>query len=157
MAAELAASIVAAASTLHEQHTERKIVRVIEDESLLHLLSTFGQDVPERLLESKDIPRELWLVWHEKESRPDSESWTWPVRASLRSTAPAVPSGLFNIRSASDPPSRPLQEMRVPLAELLAETRWTIEREIKPAADVSYLVLARQTQRPRPGPPAGGV
>ena len=30
MAAELAASIVAAASTLHEQHTERKIVRVVE-------------------------------------------------------------------------------------------------------------------------------
>ena len=153
MAAELAASIVAAASTLHEQHTERKIVRVIEDDSLLHLLSTFGQDVPERLLESKDIPRELWLVWHEKESRPDSESWTWPVP---RVHGPP-PSGLFNIRSASDPPSRPLQEMRVPLAELLAETRWTIEREIKPAADVSYLVLARQTQRPRPGPPAGGI
>ena len=153
MAAELAASIVAAASTLHEQHTERKIVRVIEDDSLLHLLSTFGQDVPERFLESKDIPRELWLVWHEKESRPDSESWTWPVP---RVHGPP-PSGLFNIRSASDPPSRPLQEMRVPLAELLAETRWTIEREIKPAADVSYLVLARQTQRPRPGPPAGGI
>ena len=153
MAAELAASIVAAASTLHEQHTERKIVRVIEDDSLLHLLSTFGQDVKERLLESKDIPRELFLVWHEKESRPDSESWTWPVP---RVHGPP-PSGLFNIRSASDPPSRPLQEMRVPLAELLAETRWTIEREIKPAADVSYLVLARQTQRPRPGPPAGGI
>ena len=153
MAAELAASIVAAASTLHEQHTERKIVRVIEDVSLLHLLSTFGQDVKERLLESKDIPRELFLVWHEKESRPDSESWTWPVP---RVHGPP-PSGLFNIRSASDPPSRPLQEMRVPLAELLAETRWTIEREIKPAADVSYLVLARQTQRPRPGPPAGGI
>ena len=31
MATELAASIVAAASTLHEQHTERKILRVIED------------------------------------------------------------------------------------------------------------------------------
>ena len=153
MAAELAASIVAAASTLHEQHTERKIVRVIEDVSLLHLLSTFGQDVPERFLESKDIPRELWLVWHEKESRPDSESWTWPVP---RVHGPP-PSGLFNIRSASDPPSRPLQEMRVPLAELLAETRWTIEREIKPAADVSYLVLARTAPRPRPGPPAGGV
>ena len=30
MATELAASIVAAASTLHEQHTERKILRVIE-------------------------------------------------------------------------------------------------------------------------------
>ena len=29
MATELAASIVAAASTLHEQHTERKILRVI--------------------------------------------------------------------------------------------------------------------------------
>ena len=153
MAAELAASIVAAASTLHEQHTERKIVRVIEDDSLLHLLSTFGQDVKERLLESKDIPRELFLVWHEKESRPDSESWTWPVP---RVHGPP-PSGLFNIRSASDPPSRPLQEMRVPLAELLAETRWTIEREIKPAADVSYLVLARTAPRPRPGPPAAGV
>ena len=127
---------------MHEQHTERKIVRVIEDDSLLHLLSTFGQDVPERLLESKDIPRELWLVWHEKESRPDSESWTWPVRA---------------VPSDPRPPSRPLQEMRVPLAEMLAKTRWTIEREIKPAADVSYLVLARQAPRPRPGPPAGGV
>ena len=152
MAAELAASIVAAASTLHEQHTERKIVRVIEDVSLLHLLSTFGQDVPERFLESKDIPRELWLVWHEKESRPDSESWTWPVRA-----VPQFHDGPGPWRSASDPPSRPLQEMRVPLAELLAETRWTIEREIKPAADVSYLVLARTAPRPRPGPPAGGV
>ena len=152
MAAELAASIVAAASTLHEQHTERKIVRVIEDDSLLHLLSTFGQDVKERLLESKDIPRELFLVWHEKESRPDSESWTWPVRA-----VPRFHDGPFWSRSASDPPSRPLQEMRVPLAELLAETRWTIEREIKPAADVSYLVLARQAPRPRPGPPAAGV
>ena len=148
MAAELAASIVAAASTLHEQHTERKIVRVIEDDSLLHLLSTFGRAVDK----SKDIPRELWLVWHEKESRPDSESWTWPVRA-----VPRFHDGPFWSRSASDPPSRPLQEMRVPLAELLAETRWTIEREIKPAADVSYLVLARQTQRPRPGPPAGGI
>ena len=137
---------------MHEQHTERKIVRVIEDESLLHLLSTFGQDVPERLLESKDIPRELWLVWHEKESRPDSESWTWPVRA-----VPRFRDGPFWSRSASDPPSRPLQEMRVPLAKMLAETRWTIEREIKPAADVSYLVLARQAPRPRPGPPAGGV
>ena len=150
MAAELAASIVAAASTLHEQHTERKIVRVIEDDSLLHLLSTFGQDVKERLLESKDIPRELFLVWHEKESRPDSESWTWPVRA-----VPRFRDGPFWSRSASDPPSRPLQEMRVPLAEMLAKTRWTIEREIKPAADVSYLVLARQAPRPRPGPPAG--
>ena len=149
MAAELAASIVAAASTLHEQHTERKIVRVIEDDSLLHLLSTFGRAVDK----SKDIPRELWLVWHEKESRPDSESWTWPVRASLGT----FHDGPFWSRSASDPPSRPLQEMRVPLAELLAETRWTVEREIKPAADVSYLVLARQAPRPRPGPPAGGV
>ena len=148
MAAELAASIVAAASTLHEQHTERKIVRVIEDDSLLHLLSTFGRAVDK----SKDIPRELWLVWHEKESRPDSESWTWPVRA-----VPRFHDGPFWSRSASDPPSRPLQEMRVPLAEMLAKTRWTIEREIKPAADVSYLVLARQAPRPRPGPPAGGV
>ena len=151
MAAELAASIVAAASTLHEQHTERKIVRVIEDVSLLHLLSTFGQAVDEGFRKSKDW-RELWLVWHEKESRPDSESWTWPVRA-----VPRFHDGPFWSRSASDPPSRPLQEMRVPLAELLAETRWTIEREIKPAADVSYLVLARQAPRPRPGPPAGGV
>ena len=151
MAAELAASIVAAASTLHEQHTERKILRVIEGESYLHFLSTFGQAVDEG-----DIPRELWLVWHEKESRdsrPDSH-WTWPVP---RVHGPP-PSGLFSIRSASDPPSsRPLQEMRVPLAKMLAETRWTIEREIKPAADVSYLVLARQAPRPRPGPPAGGV
>ena len=151
MAAELAASIVAAASTLHEQHTERKIVRVIEDISLLHLLSTFGQAVDK----SKDIPRELWLVWHEKESRPDSESWTWPVRPSLEE--PRFHDGPFWSRSASDPPSRPLQEMRVPLAEMLAKTRWTIEREIKPAADVSYLVLARQAPHPRPRPPAGGV
>ena len=155
MAAELAASIVAAASTLHEQHTERKILRVIEGDSWAGRSPlTFGQDRQAAgLRESKDIPRELFLVWHEKESRPDSESWTWPVP---RVHGPP-PSGLFNIRSASDPPSRPLQEMRVPLAELLAETRWTIEREIKPAGDVSYLVLARQTQRPRPGPPAGGI
>ena len=153
MAAELAASIVAAASTLHEQHTERKIVRVIEGDSWAGRSRHPAVDAG--LRESKDIPRELWLVWHEKESRdsrPDSH-WTWPVP---RVHSP-VPSGLFSIRSASDPPSRPLQEMRVPLAKMLAETRWTIEREIKPAADVSYLVLARQTQRPRPGPPAGGI
>ena len=149
MADELAASIVAAASTLHEQHTERKIVRVTED----FLIQAFGQAVDEG---SHIPPRELWLVWHEKESRPDSESWTWPVRAVPRVHGP-VPSGLFSITSASDPPSRPLQEMRVPLAELLAETLWTIEREIKPAADVSYLVLARTAPRPRPGPPAAGV
>ena len=45
MAAELAASIVAAASTLHEQHTERKILRVIEDSSYLHFLSTVPRTV----------------------------------------------------------------------------------------------------------------
>ena len=130
MAAELAASIVAAASTLHEQHTERKILRVIEDFSI----QAFGQAVDEG---SRIPPRELWLVWHEKESR-DSD-WTW------------------EFRSASDPPSRPkLKEVRVPLEKMLAEG-WTVEREIKPAADVSYLVLARTAPRPSPGPPTGGV
>ena len=128
MAAELAASIVAAASTLHEQHTERKILRVIEDSSYLHFLSTVGQEGG-TLRESKDM-RELWLVWHEKESldsRPDSH-WTWPVP---RVYSPA-PSGF--------------DKMRVPLEKMLA-AGWTIEREIKPAADVSYLVLARTAPR----------
>ena len=55
-----------------------------------------------------------------------------------------------------DANSGPFKEVRVPLAKMLAEG-WTVEREIKPAADVSYLVLARQAPRPRPGPPAGGV
>ena len=141
MATELAASIVAAASTLHEQHTERKIVRVIEDDSLLHLLSTFGQDVPERFLESKDIPRELWLVWHEK-----NEQWPPPPPTEFE----------WGQCPDDDANSGPFKEVRVPLAKMLAEG-WTVEREIKPAADVSYLVLARQAPRPRPGPPAGGV
>jgi len=128
MAAELAASIVAAASTLHEQHTERKIVRVVEgfnrrinqwvEEAVKHVWPKF-----------EDVPRELWLVWHEEKE--------------------------FEWARWGDPPSSPLIEKRVPLAKMLAEG-WTIEREIKPAADVSYLVLAR-TARPRPGPPAGGV
>ena len=129
MAAELAASIVAAASTLHEQHTERKIVRVVEgfnrrinqwvEEAVKHVWPKF-----------EDVPRELWLVWHEE------KEFEW-------------------IRHG-DPPSSPLIEKRVPLAKMLAEG-WTIERDIKPAADVSYLVLARTAPRPRPGPPAGGV
>ena len=127
MAAELAASIVAAASTLHEQHTERKIVRVVEgfnrrikqwvEEAVKHVWPNF-----------EDIPRELWLVWHEE------KEVEWIRRG--------------------DPPSSPLIEKRVPLAKMLAEG-WTIERDIKPAADVSYLVLARTAPRPRPGPPAG--
>ena len=127
MAAELAASIVAAASTLHEQHTERKIVRVIEDDSLLHLLSTFGQDVPERFLESKDIPRELWLVWHEVNG--------------LHSHFPNHTCTAQTCHICS-----PFTEVKVPLAQMFAEG-WTIEREIKPAADVSYLVLARTAPR----------
>ena len=129
MAAELAASIVAAASTLHEQHTERKTVRVVEgfnrrinqwvEGAVKHVWPKF-----------EDVPRELWLVWHEE------KEFEW-------------------IRHG-DPPSSPLIEKRVPLAKMLAEG-WTIEREIKPAADVSYLVLARTAPRPRPGPPTGGV
>ena len=73
---------------------------------------------------------ELWLVWHEE------KEFEWVRRP--------------------DPPSSPLIEKRVPLAQMFAEG-WTVEREIKPAADVSYLVLARQAPRPRPGPAAGGV
>ena len=129
MAAELAASIVAAASTLHEQHTERKIVRVVEgihrrinqwvEEAVKHVWPKF-----------EDVPRELWLVWHEEKE--------------------------FEWARWGDPPSSPLIEKRVPLEKMLA-AGWTIEREIKPAADVSYLVLARTAPRPRPGPPAGGV
>ena len=129
MAAELAASIVAAASTLHEQHTERKIVRVVEGFNR-EINQWVEQAVKNVWPKFEDIPRELWLVWHEE------KEFEW-------------------IRHG-DPPSSPLIEKRVPLAKMLAEG-WTVEREIKPAADVSYLVLARQAPRPRPGPPAGGV
>ena len=75
-------------------------------------------------------PRELWLSWHEENQ-------------SRRVVG-------------NQPPRRDWKEVRVLLAQMFAEG-WTIEREIKPAADVSYLVLARMAPRPRPGPPAGGV
>ena len=135
MAAELAASIVAAASTLHEQHTERKIVRVVEgfhhqNHAMAHTIGIRIQEGKNGWDKLEDIPRELWLVWHEE------KEFEWVRRP--------------------DPPSSPLIEKRVPLTEMLAEG-WTVEREIKPAADVSYLVLARTAPRPRPGPPAGGV
>ena len=118
MAAELAASIVAAASTLHEQHTERKIVRVREG---------FVRGGEAQRPKFEDIPRELKAIWHEqKEFEFGGETFERG------------------------------ETVQVPLAKMLAEG-WTIEREIKPAADVSYLVLARTAPRPRPGPPAGGV
>ena len=130
MAAELAASIVAAASTLHEQHTERKIVRVVEGIHRRVEGFTVKGFQENGWAKFEDIPRELWLVWHEE------KEFEWVRRP--------------------DPPSSPLIEKRVPLAQMFAEG-WTVEREIKPAADVSYLVLARQAPRPRPGPAAGGV
>ena len=88
MAAELAASIVAAASTFHEQHTERKILRVIEDPSpefewlkfeVLHEQFFQGNNpsVTSRKIKalgrSEHQPRALWLVWHEK-----NEQWPPP-------------------------------------------------------------------------------
>ena len=156
MAAELAASIVAAASTLHEQHTERKILRVIEDPSpefewlkfeVLHEQFFQGNNpsVTSRKIKalgrSEHQPRALWLVWHEKNEQ-------WPP--------PPPPEFEWGQCPDDDANSGPFKEVRVPLAKMLAEG-WTIEREIKPAADVSYLVLARTAPRPRPGPPAGGV
>ena len=134
MAAELAASIVAAASTLHEQHTERKIVRVVEGFNR-QINQWVEQDVKNVWPKFEDIPRELWLVWHEE------KELEW-----VRRDDPPAESQRFS----------PLKEVRVPLAKMLAEG-WTVEREIKPAADVSYLVLARTAPRPRPGPPAGGI
>ena len=140
MAAELAASIVAAASTLHEQHTERKIVRVVEgfhhqNHAMAHTIGIRIQEGKNGWDKLEDIPRELWLVWHEE------KEIEW-----VRRDDPPAESQRFS----------PLKEVRVPLAKMLAEG-WTVEREIKPAADVSYLVLARQAPRPRPGPPAGGI
>ena len=140
MAAELAASIVAAASTLHEQHTERKIVRVVEgfhhqNHAMAHTIGIRIQEGKNGWDKLEDIPRELWLVWHEE------KEIEW-----VRRDDPPAESQRFS----------PLKEVRVPLAKMLAEG-WTVEREIKPAADVSYLVLARTAPRPRPGPPAGGI
>ena len=90
-------------------------------------------------------PRALWLVWHERNEQ-------WPPKP------PPGPDSEFYWaqRPPDDDSSGPFKEVRVPLAKMLAKG-WTIEREIKPAADVSYLVLARTAPRPRPGPPAGGV
>ena len=140
MAAELAASIVAAASTLHEQHTERKIVRVVEgfhhqNHAMAHTIGIRIQEGKNGWDKLEDIPRELWLVWHEP------KEFEWAQR-----DGPNIPTGV----------NLGFIEKRVPLAKMLAEG-WTIEREIKPAADVSYLVLARTAPRPRPGPPAGGI
>ena len=75
----------------------------------------------------EDIPRELKAIWHEQKE--------------------------FEFGGETFERGETVQ---VPLAKMLAEG-WTIEREIKPAANVSYLVLARTAPRPRPGPPAGGV
>ena len=125
MAAELAASIVAAASTLHEHHTERKIVRVRE--GFVRGGEALAQAQSNGMPKFEDIPRELKAIWHEqKEFEFGGETFERG------------------------------ETVQVPLAKMLAEG-WTIEREIKPAADVSYLVLARTAPRPRPGPPAGGV
>ena len=135
MAAELAASIVAAASTLHEQHTERKIVRVVEGIHRRVEGFTVKGFQENGWAKFEDIPRELWLVWHEE------KEIEW-----VRRDDPPAESQRFS----------PLKEVRVPLAKMVAEG-WTVEREIKPAADVSYLVLARTAPRPRPGPPAGGI
>ena len=150
MAAELAASIVAAASTLHEQHTERKILRVIEHVSLV-ISGTFKQraltlNAAETWRErcrspTTNYPHELWLVWHEVNERGKE----------LRSR---FPNHTCNAQTCDI--CSPFTEVKVPLAQMFAEG-WTVEREIKPAADVSYLVLARTAPRPRPGPPAGGV
>ena len=146
MAAELAASIVAAASTLHEQHTERKILRVIEDVSPVisgtfkHRASTLSaaETWRERCRSpTTNYPHELWLVWHEMNG--------------LRSQFPNHTCTAQTCHICS-----PFTEVKVPLAQMFAEG-WTVEREIKPAADVSYLVLARTAPRPRPGPPSGGV
>ena len=152
MATELAASIVAAASTLHEQHTERKILRVIEGISpVIFLGGTFKQRAS--MLSAAETwrgrcqspttnyPHELWLVWHEVNERGNE----------LRSR---FPNHTCNAQTCDI--CSPFTEVKVPLAQMFAEG-WTVEREIKPAADVSYLVLARQAPRPRPGPPAGGV
>ena len=146
MAAELAASIVAAASTLHEQHTERKILRVIEHVSLV-ISGTFKQrastlNAAETWRErcrspTTNYPHELWLVWHEVNGLHSQ----FPNHSCSEQTCHIC---------------RPFTEVKVPLAQMLAEG-WTVEREIKPTADVSYLVLARTAPRPRPGPPAGGV
>ena len=156
MAAELAASIVAAASTLHEQHTERKILRVIEDPSpefewlkfeVLHEQFFQGNNpsVTSRKIKalgrSEHQPRALWLVWHEVNERGNE----------LRSR---FPNHTCNAQTCDI--CSPFTEVKVPLAQMFAEG-WTVEREIKPTADVSYLVLARTAPRPRPGPPAGGV
>ena len=150
MAAELAASIVAAASTLHEQHTERKILRVIEDVSLV-ISGTFKQrastlNAAETWRErcqspTTNYPHELWLVWHEVNARGNE----------LRSR---FPNHTCNAQTCDI--CSPFTEVKVPLAQMFAEG-WTVEHEIKPTADVSYLVLARTAPRPRPGPPAGGV
>ena len=146
MATELAASIVAAASTLHEQHTERKILRVIEGISPVisgtfkHRASTLSaaETWRERCQSpTTNYPHELWLVWHEVNGLHSQ----FPNHSCSEQTCHIC---------------RPFTEVKVPLAQMFAEG-WTIEREIKPAADVSYLVLARQLPRPRPGPPAGGV
>ena len=146
MAAELAASIVAAASTLHEQHTERKILRVIEHVSLV-ISGTFKQrastlNAAETWRErcrspTTNYPHELWLVWHEVNGLHSQ----FPNHSCSEQTCHIC---------------RPFTEVKVPLAQMFAEG-WTIEREIKPAADVSYLVLARTAPRPRPGPHTGGV
>ena len=101
---------------MHEQHTERKIVRVREG-------FVRGGDP-----KFEDIPRELKAIWHEQKD-------------------------IFEFGGETFERGETVQ---VPLAKMLAEG-WTVEREIKPTADVSYLVLARTAPRPRPGPPAGGV
>ena len=155
MATELAASIVAAASTLHEQHTERKILRVIEDvspefnrfidvelfhEQLLHYNLPSESPKIKALcsghhprssfrdcLTTLPHPRALWLVWHEVNGLHSQ----FPNHSCSEQTCHIC---------------RPFTEVKVPLAQMFAEG-WTIEREIKPAADVSYLVLARTAPR----------
>ena len=110
---------------MHEQHTERKIVRVVEGIHRRVEGFTVKGFQENGWAKFEDIPRELKAIWHEqKEFEFGGETFERG------------------------------ETVQVPLAKMLAEG-WTIEREIKPAADVSYLVLARTAPRPRPGPPAG--
>ena len=150
---------------MHEQHTERKILRVIEDHTpevkseYEELANFYDPRRPageiskmfRKMLDKKPTstePRELWLSWHEENQ-------------SRRVVG-------------NQPPRRDWKEVRVLLAQMFAEG-WTIERDLRltgttttttttdgtvtttTTTDTFYLVLARQLPRPRPGPPAGGV
>ena len=101
MAAELAAAIVASASVLHEQHTERKVVELKVKRSRKELCTVvnntpcYSTEYGKKKLYCEDKPLQWWLAngWTiEIELHPDPDT-SFLVLARKRKTPRPRPTG----------------------------------------------------------------